>query len=78
MTALPGYDEWLARDPDEERCEFCGAHIREAAGGWHPNACTGACGLRWRDPDAEYEAKRDDRDYERDFIDDLREFEAET
>lgn len=57
---LPGYDEWKTRDPDEDRCEFCGIHARDCRGGWQPAACTGECGLRWRDPDAAREAARDD------------------
>lgn len=59
MTDLPGYDEWKTRDPDEGRCEFCGANLRRRDG-WQPDACTGECGRSWRDPDAEYEAMRDD------------------
>lgn len=60
MGSLPGYDEWKTRDPDEGRCEFCGAHASECRGGWQPPRCTDECGRSWRDPDAEYEASRDD------------------
>lgn len=57
---LPGYDEWKTHNPDDDRCEFCGAHEREARGGWQPEGCTGECQQEWRDPDAEYDAMRDD------------------
>lgn len=60
MTDLPGYDDWKTHNPDDDRCEFCGAHPRECAAGWQPDRCTGECGRGWRDPDAEYEAERDD------------------
>ena len=56
---LPGYDEWKLRDPDEGRCEYCGASMCHTDG-WQPDACTGECGRGWRDPDAEYDAARDD------------------
>lgn len=61
---LPGYDAWKTMSPDDAdpRCEFCGASDRDANKGWEPNACTGECGIKWRDPDAEYEAARDDRE----------------
>jgi hypothetical protein len=26
MTDLPGYDDWKTHNPDDDRCEFCGAH----------------------------------------------------
>jgi hypothetical protein len=65
-TMPPGYDDWKTRSPYDEdpRCEYCGAS--EARGslarqGWQPDECTGECRIRWRDPDAEYEASRDDR-----------------
>lgn len=60
---LPGYDAWKTMSPDDENpcCEFCGASERQCRHGWAPDACTGKCGLSWRDPDAEYEAMRDDR-----------------
>ena len=60
---LPGYDAWKTMAPDDEdpRCEFCGASERESRKGWQPSACTGDCGTRWRDPDAEYEVMRDER-----------------
>jgi hypothetical protein len=57
---LPGYDAWKTTDPDDGRCEFCGVHPREFRAGWQPTECTGECGRRWRDPDAEYEQMRDD------------------
>ena len=60
---LPGYDEWKTHDPADDCCEFCGADPRYCRG-WQPNECTGECGQRFRDPDAEYEAMRDDRDRE--------------
>jgi hypothetical protein len=60
---LPGYDAWKTMSPDDAdpRCEHCGASDHSTAKGWQPDACTGECGIRWRDPDAEYEASRDDR-----------------
>lgn len=61
MTGLRGYDEWKTRDPDEDRCEFCGADAGACRAGWEPSSCTGECGQQWRDPDAEYERRRDDR-----------------
>lgn len=60
MDGLPGYDDWKTHNPDDDRCEFCGAHHRECSAGWQPDRCTGECGKRWRDPDAEYEAARDE------------------
>ena len=60
MTDLPGYDDWKTHNPDDDRCEFCGAWPSEAKGGWRPQRCTGECGAVWRDPDAEYEKMRDD------------------
>lgn len=60
MSDLPGYDDWKTHNPDDDRCEHCGVHPRECREGWQPDRCTGECGRRWRDPDAEYEAKRDD------------------
>lgn len=59
---LPGYDAWklMAPDEDDPRCEFCGSSARESCKGWQPYNCTGECGIRWRDPDAEYEARQDD------------------
>jgi hypothetical protein len=50
---LPGYDDWKTHNPDDDRCEFCGAHERECRAGWEPDRCTGKCGHVWRDPDAE-------------------------
>lgn len=59
---LPGYDAWKTMSPydADPRCEFCGAYPYECGAGWQPRRCTGECGAVWRDPDAEYEAKRDD------------------
>ena len=62
MNGLPGYDAWLTRNPDDIACEFCGASPYETRCGWQPDICTGECRRTWRDPDAEYEARRDDRD----------------
>lgn len=56
----PGYDNWKTHNEDDERCEFCGAHPREAAKGWQPASCTDECGRVWRDPDAEYERMREE------------------
>jgi len=56
---LPGYDAWKTHNPDDDRCEFCGADPRYCKG-WQPDACTGECGIGWRDPDAEYDRRRDD------------------
>jgi hypothetical protein len=57
---LPGYDDWkLATPPEYEFCEFCGADPRVRRDGWQPDECTGECGRRFRDPDAEYDAMRD-------------------
>lgn len=60
---IPGYDNWKLMSPYDENpcCEFCGADERLASKGWQPSCCTGECGIKWRDPDAEYEASRDDR-----------------
>jgi hypothetical protein len=58
--SLPGYDEWKCHNPDDDRCEFCGAHPRECRAGWRPDSCNGECGRGWRDPDAEYDAMRDE------------------
>lgn len=62
---LPGYDAWKTMSPDDENpcCEFCGASERAFSAkvkGWQPDCCTGDCNKAWRDPDAEYEAMRDD------------------
>lgn len=60
---LPGYDSWKQHNPDDDRCEFCGADPRiEGGDGWQPRNCTGECRRSWRDPDAEYDALRDERD----------------
>lgn len=60
---LPGYDAWKLMSPEDEnpQCEFCGASEYEIRGGWQPKQCDGECGRRWRDPDHELEAMRDDR-----------------
>ena len=60
MSDLPGYDSWKTHNPDDDRCEFCGAHERECRAGWQPDCCTGECRRTWRDPDAEYEKSRDE------------------
>ena len=26
MSPLPGYDDWKTHNPDDDRCEFCGAN----------------------------------------------------
>lgn len=57
---LPGYDEWKTHNPDDDRCEFCGANPDDCRAGWQPECCTGECGQGWRDPDAENDARRDD------------------
>ena len=57
--SLPGYDEWKTHDPADDCCEFCGADPRYCRG-WEPRDCTGECGIRFRDPDAEYDAMRDE------------------
>lgn len=54
------YDDWKTHNPDDDRCEFCGAAPGEARGGWQPDGCTGECGTVWRDPDQEYEKARDE------------------
>ena len=53
MMGLPGYDEWKTRNPEDDRCEFCGAYPSECR-------CTGKCGRGWRDPDFERDQARDD------------------
>jgi len=62
MSDLPGYDEWKTHDPDDDRCEFCGAHPNESRQGWAPENCTGKCNTSWRDPDYEYDRTRDEKD----------------
>ena len=57
--SLPGYDAWKTTDPRDYCCEHCGADPRYCKG-WQPESCTGECGKVWRDPDAEYEAQRDE------------------
>lgn len=57
--SLPGYDAWKTTDPADDGCEHCGADVSRCRG-WQPDACTGECGARWRDPDAENDARRDD------------------
>jgi hypothetical protein len=60
MTDLPGYDDWKTHNPDDDLCEFCGAHFRETRGGWMPVQCTRECDRNWRDPDFEYDRRRDE------------------
>lgn len=60
LNGLPGYDAWKLASPDDDYCEHCGAHDRKARAGWQPDDCTGECGRRWRDPDHERDARRDD------------------
>jgi hypothetical protein len=57
---LPGYDDWKTHNPDDDRCEFCGAHPDEYRSQWQPSYCTGEC-QSWRDPDAEYDQMRDEQ-----------------
>jgi hypothetical protein len=57
---MTSYDDWKTHNPDDDRCEFCGAHPRECRAGWRPDSCNGECGRGWRDPDAEYDAMRDE------------------
>lgn len=59
---LSGYDEWKTHNPADDRCEFCGVDQRYCDG-FRPDECTGDCGARFRDQDAEYDAMRD-RDME--------------
>lgn len=58
--SIPGYDDWKTHNPDDDRCEHCGADPRYCRGGWQPDECTGECGIRFRDPDYELEMRRDD------------------
>jgi hypothetical protein len=59
--SLKGLDAYLTTDPREYLCDYCGADARyEGRDGWQPWCCTGKCGRRWRDPDAEYDALRDE------------------
>jgi hypothetical protein len=60
MSDLPGYDEWKTHNPEDDRCEYCGAYPSECRGGWAPSICTGECGRGWRDPDFERDQARDD------------------
>ena len=62
MNGLPGYDAWKLASPADGFCEFCHVHELDYRAGWQPDCCTGHCGVRWRDPDAERDAKLDDRD----------------
>jgi hypothetical protein len=60
MSDLPGYDDWKLASPDDsDRCEHCGCSAR-SGDGFRPDSCTGECGVVWRDPDAENDARRDD------------------
>jgi hypothetical protein len=52
------YDDWKTHNPDDDRCEFCGAAPWESRGGWQPSGCNGECRTSWRDPDHEYEKMR--------------------
>lgn len=54
---LPGFDAWLTHNPDDDRCEFCGALPTQM--GWQPEECTGECRRRWRDPDDERDRRMD-------------------
>lgn len=56
---MRGYDERKTRNPEDDRCEFCGVHAMHCRSGWQPDSCTGECNRRWRDPDEEYERQRD-------------------
>lgn len=59
MSDLPGYDAWKTTNPDDDRCEHCGGHPSECRSGWEPDACTGECGRRWRDPDYERDLRNE-------------------
>lgn len=54
------YDAWKTTPDAESTCEVCGAGASMFRNGWQPDECTGECGIKWRDPDAEYDAMRDD------------------
>lgn len=58
--SLPGYDDWKTHNPDDDRCEHCGAHPEARRGGWQPEQCTGECGTAWRDPDFENDQRREE------------------
>jgi hypothetical protein len=58
--SLRGLDEWLTRDRSDDTCDFCGCHQSERLDGYQPKHCTGECGERWRDPDAEREMRREE------------------
>ncbi len=60
MGDLPGYDAWKTRDPDEDRCEFCGVNMRYADMRFGPDECTGECGRRFDDPDRARDERMDD------------------
>lgn len=53
------YDQWKTHNPDDDRCEHCGAAPFEMRSGCQPERCTGECGRGWRDPDYEYERMRE-------------------
>jgi len=53
------YDAWLSHNPADDNCEFCGIHPSERHCGWQPGDCTGECDRKWRDPDAELDARRE-------------------
>lgn len=61
---LPGYDDWKTHNPADDCCEFCGADPRIEGDGWQPRNCTGECRRSFRDPDAEYDAMRDEPAHE--------------
>jgi hypothetical protein len=63
--SIPGYDDWKTHNPDDDRCEHCGADPRECRNGWAPADCTGKCETSWRDPDYEYDRMRDEREDDR-------------
>jgi hypothetical protein len=58
-VSITGYDDWKTHNPDDDRCEHCGADPRGTKG-WAPEDCTGKCGTSWRDPDYEYDRMRDE------------------
>lgn len=57
---LHGYDDRKTHNPDDDRCEFCGAYPLEYRCGWAPSFCTGECGRGRRDPDFERDQSRED------------------
>ncbi|UVC14740.1 hypothetical protein [Mesorhizobium onobrychidis] len=73
---LPGYDAWKLMCPEEEH-ESRGGKICPECGAWHQSQCDmeGAGVCAWEesqpDPDALMEARRDDRERERDWPEDI-------